>query len=50
MAQIVNLPTMYINGCNLIYVNGTTINVTAGQVRDSSNQFDIVVPMLIQMR
>ena len=44
MAQIVNLPTMYINGCNLIYVNGTTINVTAGQVRDSSNQFDIVIP------
>lgn len=43
MTEIVNLPTMYMDGCNLSFATTTTLGVTAGQVRDSTNNFDIVI-------
>lgn len=43
MAEIANLPTMYIDGCNLSN-SETIITISKGQVRDSTNQFDIVIP------
>ena len=38
-----NLPLSYINGMNLAWASNTTLTVTSGQCRDSSNTFDIVV-------
>ena len=41
---VVNAGLLYVNGCNLSWVSTTAISVSAGQVRDSSNVNDIVIP------
>lgn len=42
--QIVNLPYMYIQGLNLSSSGTKILTLESGQVRDSTNQFDIVIP------
>jgi len=42
--QIVNQGFLYANGCNFTVTSTTTGSMSAGQVRDSTNVFDIVVP------
>jgi hypothetical protein len=42
--QIANKPNLYAYGCQHLYASATTITVTSGQLRDSTNTFDIVVP------
>lgn len=39
--QIVNYPFLYINGAQLTWVSGTTINVSSGLVRSSTNILDM---------
>ncbi len=39
--QIVNYPSLYANGCRLVYSSGTVVSVTAGIIRDSTNTFDM---------
>jgi hypothetical protein len=43
MTAIVNLPTMYMTGGNISVATNTTLGITAGQFRDSTNSFDIVI-------
>lgn len=43
---IVNLGNKYVNGCALSYVGNTSITMASGQVRDSSDVNDIVIPSL----
>lgn len=49
MPDIFNLPPAHINGCNLVFVDGTTINILPGQLRDSANNFDISVNQIITL-
>lgn len=41
--QILPLPNSYITGCNLGFLTTTTLSLSVGQVRDNTNQFDIVI-------
>lgn len=41
--SILNLSSTYINGARLAYATTTTFTVGAGQVRDSSNNMDIII-------
>ena len=43
LSPIVNLGNLYINGAAVAFVNGTTLTVGAGQVRDSTDTTDIIV-------
>lgn len=38
---IVNLPLLYVNGCNLSRPSATTLSLSAGICRDSTNTFDL---------
>lgn len=46
--QIVNLGLQYRTGLDVSYATAATVTVAAGQCRDSTNTFDIVVPSLGQ--
>jgi hypothetical protein len=39
--QIVNQPTLYVNGLNLAWASNTTLTVATGQCRDSTNVLDM---------
>lgn len=40
---IVNQPSLYINNATLAYASTTTLSVKAGQVRDSTNTYDLIL-------
>jgi hypothetical protein len=44
MAEITNLPVMYITGCKLSVIigRGNELHVSSGQLRDSKNSYDMV--------
>lgn len=42
--QIVPKPNNYLTGLNLSLLSTTTLNLSRGQARDSTNSFDIVIP------
>lgn len=43
MAEIVQVPYNNIYGCTLSFNSATSLNVSAGQTRDSLNNFDIII-------
>lgn len=43
ISQYINLPSLYVNGLNLSHTSATSFTVSAGQCRDSTNSFDIVL-------
>ncbi len=47
MPDILNLPPLHISGVNLTFINSSTLNILPGQLRDSSNRFDIVINEII---
>jgi hypothetical protein len=42
-SQIVSQPQLYATGCTMTWASNTTITVSAGQLRDSTNMYDINV-------
>lgn len=45
--QIVPLPYRYIQGLNLSFAGNKSLTLAPGQARDSTNQFDLVIPNAI---
>ena len=45
--QIVPLPYRYIQGLNLSLAGNKSLTLAPGQARDSTNQFDLVIPNAI---
>lgn len=43
MSEIVNLPISYISGCIISFPSTQTIAITPGQLRDSTNSYDMTV-------
>lgn len=43
MPEIVNLPIPYVNGCVISFPSTQTIAITPGQLRDSTNSYDMTV-------
>lgn len=43
MSEIIELPTMYINGCVVSFPSTETVTITPGQLRDSTNSYSIKV-------
>ncbi|MHB8603606.1 MAG: hypothetical protein ACYC9R_13310, partial [Nitrosotalea sp.] len=41
--QVVNQGQLYATGCQLSWLSNTTLSVAAGQVRDSTNAFDMLI-------
>jgi hypothetical protein len=41
---IINLPNLYANGADCSVLSNTAFNISAGQVRDSTNIYDIISP------
>lgn len=48
-AQIVNQPFLYVNGLNLSRPAARLLNISAGQCRDSTNQFDLIMPDVLSI-
>jgi len=43
MPEIINSPIRYINGCVITFPSTQTISITPGQLRDSTNSYDMTV-------
>lgn len=41
--QVVNYPNLYVNGCDMTWVDNTHISISSGQMRDYTNTYDIIV-------
>ena len=44
MSQYINLPSLYVNGLNVLWTSNTRLTIAAGQCRDEINYFDITLP------
>lgn len=43
MPEVINSPNLYINGCVISFPSTQTISITPGQLRDSTNSYDMTV-------
>lgn len=49
LIPIVNLPNLYADNCQVSWASATTLSVAAGQVRDSTNIYDIALSEAITL-
>lgn len=49
MAQFNNFPSVYANGMNVAWASSKTLTINAGQVRDPTNSFDILIQSTITL-